>query len=280
MDFDPALLRAFIAVNDSGGFTRAAERLHLTQSAISHQIRRLEEQVGRPLLHRTTRRLTLTEDGEEFLSHAQRILDASDALTRRFHLSPVSGVIRFGVADTYLGARLPSLLGQFARSHPCVRLEVNVSSCPDFRAMVAAGELDMAVVLAEPGQEEDLLLRSTEFVWSAAENFAPPAGDSLPLAFAPAPCLRRQIGLAALERAAQPWHFTFTSASNEGLRAATLAGLGVAVMTRTELVPGLKIVNDELGLPALPKAEYVLVRRPGEQTAATDEFTRLLRDHA
>ena len=138
----------------------------------------------------------------------------------------------------------------------------------------------IVLALAEPGQEDDLLLRSTEFVWSAADNFAPPAGDSLPLAFAPAPCLRRHIGLAALERVAQPWHFTFTSASNEGLRAATLAGLGVAVMTRTELVPGLKIVNDELGLPALPKAEYVLVRRPGEQGAAADEFTRLLQDHA
>lgn len=280
MDFDPALLRTFIAVTETGGFTRAAERLHLTQSAISHQIRRLEEQVGRPLLHRTTRRLGLTEDGQEFLSHAHRILDASDALTRRFNLSPASGVIRFGVADVYLGARLPILLGQFARSHPCVRLEVTVSSNPDFREMVVAGELDMAVVLGEPGREEDLLLRSTEFVWSAAEAFVPPTGDSLPLAFAPAPCLRRQIGLAALERAERPWHFTFTSASNEGLRAATLAGLGIAVMTRTELVPGLKIVNDELGLPALPKAEYVLVRRPGERTAADAEFVRLLQSNA
>ncbi|MCF7220324.1 LysR substrate-binding domain-containing protein [Marilutibacter chinensis] len=280
MDFDPTLLRAFVAVHDSGGFTRAAERLHLTQSAISHQIRRLEEQAGRPLLRRTTRRLALTEDGEEFLSLAQRILDASDALTRRFHLSPVSGVIRFGVSQTFLGARLPTLLGQFARSHPCVRLEVNVASSLDFRAMVAADELDMAVVLVEPDQEDGLLLRSSRFVWSAAESYAPPTGDSLPLAFAPAPCLRRHIGLTALERAGRSWHFTFTSSSNEGLRAATLAGLGVAVMTTSELVPGLKIVDDELGLPPLPKAEYVLVRRPGERSAAAEEFVRLLQDHA
>lgn len=280
MDFDPALLRAFIAVKDTGGFTRAAQRLHLTQSAISHQIRRLEEQVGRPLLYRTTRRLTLTEDGEEFLHHAQRILDASDALTRRFHLSPMSGVIRFGVADTYLGARLPGLLSQFARSHPCVRLEVNVASNLDFRAMLAAGELDMAVVLAEPGREKGTVLQRTQFVWSAAENFVAPVGESLPLAFAPAPCLRRQVGLAALEQAALPWHFTFTSASNEGLRAAALAGLGVGVMTRAELVPGLKIINDELGLPALPKADYVLVRGASGQNPAAGEFARLLRDHA
>ena len=84
MDFDPTLLRAFVAVKETGGFTRAAERLHLTQSAISHQIRKLEEQVGRPLLHRTTRRLTVTEDGEDFLRYATQILDTLDAMTRRF----------------------------------------------------------------------------------------------------------------------------------------------------------------------------------------------------
>ena len=92
MDFDPGLLRAFVAVKETGGFTRAGQRLNLTQSAISHQIRRLEEQAGRQLLRRTTRRLTLTEDGEEFLRHAEQILASLNALTQRFLPSPVSGV--------------------------------------------------------------------------------------------------------------------------------------------------------------------------------------------
>ena len=192
----------------------------------------------------------------------------------------MSGVIRFGVADTYLGARLPTLLGQFARSHPCVRLEVNVSSSPDFRAMVAAGELDMAVVLAEPGQEGDLPLRSTQFVWSAADNFAPPAGDSLPLAFAPSPCLRRQIGLAALERAAQPWHFTFDLGQQRGPARGDAGRAGRRGDDENRTGAGPEDRQREMGLPALPKAEYVLVRRPGERTAADDEFVRLLRDHS
>lgn len=118
MDFDPALLRAFLAVKETGGFTRAAQRLHLTQSAVSHQIRRLEEQVGRPLLHRTTRRLTVTEDGEDFLRYAQQILETLDAMTRRFQPSSISGVVRFGAPDTFMGERLPPLLSQFARSFP------------------------------------------------------------------------------------------------------------------------------------------------------------------
>jgi len=103
MYFDPGLLRAFVAVKETGGFTRAGQRLNLTQSAISHQIRRLEEQVGRQLLQRTTRRLTLTEDGEEFLRHAGQILASLDALTQRFQPSPVSGVVRFGVPESFMG---------------------------------------------------------------------------------------------------------------------------------------------------------------------------------
>src|ERR1700742_2044382 len=102
MDFDPTLLRALIAVKEAGSFTRAAERLYLTQSAVSHQIRRLEEQVGRPLLYRTTRRVTLTEDGNEFAHHAEQILASLDALAGRFQPSLVSGVVRFGVPETYM----------------------------------------------------------------------------------------------------------------------------------------------------------------------------------
>lgn len=123
MDFDPTLLRAFVAVKETGGFTRAAQRLHLTQSAVSHQIRRLEEQVGRPLLYRTTRTLTLTEDGNDFLQHAEQILASLDALSRRFQPSPVCGVVRFGVPETFLGERLPQLLSRFARAFPrCVSM--------------------------------------------------------------------------------------------------------------------------------------------------------------
>lgn len=149
MDFDPTLLRAFVAVKEAGGFTRAAQRLHLTQSAVSHQLRRLEEQVGRPLLYRTTRNLTLTEDGNEFAHQAQQILALLDALASRFQPSPVSGVVRFGVPETYMGERLPPLLSQFARRFAEVRLDVTVSSYLDLRKMINAGELDLAVVLSE-----------------------------------------------------------------------------------------------------------------------------------
>ncbi|HEY9347440.1 MAG TPA: LysR family transcriptional regulator, partial [Inquilinus sp.] len=195
MDFDPALLRAFVAVHDSGGFTRAAERLHLTQSAVSHQIRRLEEQIGRPLLHRTTRKLLLTEDGQEFLRHAEQILRAQDSLTRRFLPSSVSGVVRFGVPENFMGDRLPLLLRRFARGFPQVRLEASVSVCLDLRAKVEAGELDLAVVMSRPGETGGTVLRRTQFAWAAAEGFDWAPGMSLPLALAPPPCPCRAIAV-------------------------------------------------------------------------------------
>ncbi|WP_223621753.1 LysR family transcriptional regulator [Lysobacter sp. ESA13C] len=276
MDFDPTLLRTFIAVNDAGGFTRAAERLHLTQSAVSHQIRRLEEHVGRALLHRTTRRLTLTEDGEDFLRHAEQILQSLDALSRRFQPSPITGAVRFGVPENFIGDRLPNLLCQFTRAFPNVRMDVSVSMSMDLRQMVDADELDLAVVIALPGDDADTVLRRTRFVWVASDSFDIAAGRSLPFAFFPSPCINRQVGVSALDGTAVEWHVMFTSPSQQGLNAAISAGLGITVMVEDDVVPGMRIVDGEYGLPPLPLAQFVLLRRPGGCTPAVAEFGKLV----
>ncbi len=279
MDFDPTLLRTFAAVKEAGSFTRAAERLHITQSAVSHQIRRLEEQVGRSLLYRTTRQLTLTEDGNEFAHHAQQILASLDALASRFKSSPVSGVVRFGVPETYLGERLPPLLSQFARRFPDVRLDVTVSSYLDLRKMIGAGELDLAVVLSDLDESSDeTVLRETQFVWAAAETFEIRRGISLPLVFAPSPCVDRKVGTDALERASIDWHIAFTSSSQEGIRTAVLAGLGVTVQMRDDSRPGMKVIDGQYNLPPLPKANFTLVWSKGNKTPAMREFGQLLLD--
>jgi DNA-binding transcriptional LysR family regulator len=276
MDFDPTLLRAFVAVKESGGFTRAAERLNLTQSAVSHQIRRLEEQVGRPLLHRTTRRLRLTEDGEDFLRHAQQILRSLDALAQRFQPSPISGVVRFGAPENFMGERLPQLLCRFARAFPDVRLEVSVGLHIDLRAMIQAGELDLAVVISSPPVAGGSVLHQAEFVWVAADGFDAVEGASVPLAFSPAPCVSRQVGLAALESAPIDWHIVFTSPSQQDLRAAVMSGLAVAVLTRDEVRPGLRIIDGQYGLPPLPGGEFTLIWSDGGRTPAASEFGQLI----
>ena len=279
MDFDPALLRAFLAVKESGGFTRAAQRLNLTQSAISHQIRRLEEQVGRPLLYRTTRSLTLTEDGNEFLHHAEKILTSLDALKQRFQPSEVAGIVRFGVPESFMGDRLPPLLCQFARAFPAVRLDVSVSNYLDLRAMIAAGELDLAVVMSLSPEPDLTILRRTQFVWAAAETFELPhgaTGATVPLVLQPAPCVNRQVAMTALDGTPVDWYIPFTSPSQQGIRAAVLAGLGITAITREELEPGMKVVSGFYGLPLLPKANFALTWSAGGKTTAAIEFGKML----
>lgn len=278
MDFDPTLLRTFVAVKEAGGFSRAARQLHLTQSAVSHQIRRLEEHAGRPLLYRTTRSLALTDDGEDFLRHAKQVLLTLDGLNQRFRPSPVSGVVRFGVLENFMGERLPTILGQFARAFPAVRLDVSVNPQLDLRALVAAGELDLAVVLRVAGSDAPgVTLRQTQLVWASAETFEPPSRASLPLAFSPAPCIHREVGAAALDRAAIEWHTVFTSHSQQGLRAAVLAGLAVAVLSRQDLETGMKIVDSRFGLPPLPKADFTLIYGNG-QTEAVLTFGKMIEE--
>ena len=277
MDIDPVLLRAFVAVSETGGFTRAARRLNLTQPAVSHQIRRLEEQVGRGLIRRTTRRLTLTDDGEDLLLHAREILAGLDALAQRFRPSPVSGVVRFGAPEAFMGERLPALLCQFSRAFPAVRLDVHVSTYLDLSTMIAAEELDLALVLSTAGGENGgFPLRRAEFGWVAADNFLLSDGASLPLAFHPPNCINRLMGVAALEATSIDWHIAFTSPSEQGIRAAVRSGLAVAVLTRGDLEPGMRLLDGDYGLPVLPGADFVLIRSGGAASPAARAFGEML----
>lgn len=189
----------------------------------------------------------------------------------------VSGVVRFGVPETYMGERLPPLLSRFGRKFPEVRLDVTVSSYLDLRKMINAGELDLAVVLAEPGNGSgETVLRHAQFVWAAAETFEIGRDTSLPLVFAPAPCIDRRVGIGALDGASIEWHIAFTSPSQEGIRAAVLAGLGVTVQLRDDLRPGMKVVDGRYHLPPLPKADFTLIWSTGNKTPAIREFGQLL----
>lgn len=277
MDIDPQLLRAFVAVSETGGFTRAARRLNLTQSAVSHQIRRLEEQVGLPLIRRSTRSLTLTRDGEDFLQLAREILTGFAALSDRFRPSPVTGVVRFGTPEAFMGDRLPALLCRFSRAFPAVRLDVHVSTYLDLSTMIAADELDLAIVLSTAGGEDGgIKLRRADFVWVAADNFVLAGDASLPLAFHPPNCFNRLVGMAALEAAALNWHIAFTSPSEQGLRVAVRSGLAVAVLTRGDIEPGMRVLDGDYGLPSLPGADFMLIRSRNAKFPAARAFAEMI----
>lgn len=276
MDYDPDLLRTFIAVKETGGFTRAGERLHLSQSAISHQIRKLEEQAGTALLTRTTRSVALTEDGEDFLRYAEQILHAQDALARRFRRSSVAGAVRLGVPESYVGDRLPPMLARFSRMFPAVRLDVTVDTYLALRDQIKVGALDLAVVLALEDDPASTFLRRTRFVWAAASSFDVSPDTPLPLAFAPNPCLHRQVGTGALEHVNLEWRVAFTSPSQQGLRAAVKAGLAITAVPEEDLEAGMVAVDGHYGLPPLPEASFRLLWSPSGKTPATEALAQQL----
>src|SRR6202035_4573530 len=139
LDLD--LLRSFVSVVDAGGFTRAGERVHRTQSTVSQQIKRLEESFGRPLLYRDGKRVTPTEEGERLLSYARRILALADEAREAVARPTGAGVVRLGVSEDFGAYHLTQMLSDFARSRPGLRLHVRCGLSVHLRHGVERGEL-------------------------------------------------------------------------------------------------------------------------------------------
>lgn len=275
MDIDPTLLRALAAVKQTGGFTQAAARLNVTQSAVSHQIRRLEQVVGRQLVGRTTRAVTLTDEGEAFLAEAHRVLSALDELDRRFRGKTLGGVVRLGLPDSFLGLQLPDLLARFAVRFPEVQLDVSVGMSLDLSGMVNSGELDLAVVMDVEGVADGPVLRSEQLVWAAAETFRN-VRSPLPLALYPPPCVNRRVVLDALRQHEIAWRVAFTCPSPDGIAAAVQSGLAVTAIGRSELKSGIREVGMDHCLPPLPKGVFRLVRSGGDRSEAACELEHLI----
>src|ERR1700692_3262592 len=150
---DLELLRSFVSVVDSGGFTRAGERIHRTQSTVSQQIKRLEDDVGQPLLNRTGKDVTPTEAGERLLSYARRLLSFS-AVTRDVWARPGhEGAVRLGVPEDFAAYRLTKLLASFSRSHPGLRLDVRADQSANLKRDLERGDLDLELFKRAAGEK-------------------------------------------------------------------------------------------------------------------------------
>lgn len=263
-NLDPACLRAFITVVDSGSFTAAAARLLRGQSAISLQIRRLEDQLGVRLLDRGPRQVGLTSEGELIIDQARRLLALNDTLVSRAREPELAGVVRLGVPEDFATMRLPNMLAGFVRAHPRVSLEVTCELTHDLLQRFELGEFDLVLVKREPaapafGQR----VWQENMVWVAGSTSSLPDGDEpLPLVCSPRPCVLRQQAAQALDRAGRAWRIAYSCGSLAGNYAALRAGLGVAPLP-FDMVPADLVVLNDAGLPPLPDIETVLVEAAG-----------------
>jgi DNA-binding transcriptional LysR family regulator len=258
VDIDTDLLRAFLAVLEEQGFTAAARRLNRSQSAVSMQVRRLEERVGRQLLLRGDGPARPSEAGELFLGYARRMLALNDEALRTLGDAPGGGRVRLGVMDDYGAAILPPLLAQFRRLHPQIAVELRTGLTG--RLLEQLGEaFELVIAMHPPGAGQGRLLRREPALWIAPPDAAPEQEAVLPLALYPQGCLFRAWALAALDGSGRRWRIAFESPSLAVIEAAVRAGLGIGVAKAGTTATDLR---RPAGLPELPVAEIALHRAP------------------
>jgi DNA-binding transcriptional LysR family regulator len=274
LDID--LLRSFVSVVDAGGFTRAGERVHRTQSTVSQQIRRLEDALGCALLDRNGRQATPTEEGERLLSYARRILalaaEARDVVAR-----PASdGVLRLGLPEDFAAYRLAELLSDFARSRPGLRLDVRCGLSVRLARDLERGELDLALFKRDAGESGGIAHWPERLRWVTSRRHPPGArSGSLPLAVYEQGCLYRNRAIHALEAAGRAWHIAYTSPNLPGIQAAVSAGLGVSILPDVAILADHAVLGASDGFPPIPHTELALVAAP-DATPATRRLADVL----
>jgi len=265
---DLALLQAFSAVVDSGSFTRAAQYLCRTQSAVSMQLRKLEDLTGHQLLHRDSRNIKLTEEGEVLLGYARRMIRLNEEALVALDQPHAQGHVRLGMPDDYAHQFLPGVLAHFAHAYPRVQLEVIGALSGDLLNRVEAGELDVALITRQPKRRRGQVLRTEHLVWTGSRQHLAYEASPLPLALFPEGCVFREHALAALDAAQIPWRIAYTSQSFAGGKLAVSGGLALTVVAQSMVPPEWRVLGAEHALPRLPEIEIALHRAPGTLSPA------------
>lgn len=265
---DAELLRSFVAIADHGGFTRAAEVVNRTQSAISMQMKRLEEDVlQRSLFERDGRQVRLTPEGQVLLGYARRILKLHGEVLTTLREPHMVGSVRIGTPDDYVMRFLPGILSRFAQSYPLVQVEVH---CEPSYLLLQRRDLDLSIVTREPGTEIGQLLRRERFVWAEAPGFNTHEQRPMPLAMFNTDCFCRAWACNALDSLDMAYRVAYTSPSLSALLAVVGAGLAVSAQLQSVVPPELRLLGPAEGMPELPLASIMLLRSERNRSQASE----------
>lgn len=267
MTFDLDALRTFVLGIELGSFAQAADRLNRSTSAVSAQLKKLEQQTGLLLLQKSGRRLMLTDDGELLMAYGRRLLALNDEAFSALSGRDIAGSVRIGLQEDFGETLLPELLGQFSRAHPLIQISARIGRNGELLQGIRQGELDLA--LCWQGEEATRFMQplmAVPLCWIGSDEpqFTQwtEQGDVLPLVLFDAPCVMRTRAIDALDHAAIPWRVAFTSRSLSGIWAAAAAGLGVTLRSEFGLPAGLQ----RLQHPLLPQvADLGLVLHLGQE---------------
>ncbi|MBY3118160.1 LysR substrate-binding domain-containing protein [Rhizobium laguerreae] len=280
--FDLDVLRTFSTGMELGNFAKAAERLGRSTSAVSAQLKKLEEQAGTPIFRKAGRGLALTDAGETMLGYARRLLELNDEAAAAVNSVELEGWVRLGLQEDFGETLLPDVLGRFARAHPKVRIEARVVRNAELLERVTSGKLDLALAWSDGTLTAHCeRIGEVPMRWIGPSEGQPgwqaASGEPMPLASLEAPCLLRSAATKALDEAGISWRLAFVSPSLGGLWAATAAGLGLTIRTPIGLPAKVwPLAPETIGLPDLPKLGLVLHRAEAEPQPAAARLAELV----
>lgn len=258
MNLDLDLLRTFVAVADLNTFAAAAAAVCRTQSAVSQQMQRLEQLVGKELFARHGRNKLLTEHGIQLLGYARKILRFNDEACMSLMFSNLQGVLTLGASDESADTILPFLLNRISSVYPKLALDVSVKRNAFMVEMLKENEVDLVVTTHRPGQYDCLTLRTSPTHWYCAADYVLQKGEPIPLVLLDDPSPFRDMVLTALNEASIPWRLAYVASTLPAVRAAVKAGLGVTARPVEMMSPDLRVLGQSEGLPSLPDTEYLL----------------------
>ncbi|RWM04684.1 LysR family transcriptional regulator [Mesorhizobium sp.] len=271
LDLD--VVKAFVAVADHRSFTRAAASLNRTQSAVSMQIKRLEDRLGVELFHRSNVNVDLSPAGEGLLGYARRLLVLNDEAVGSLREHKLEGVVRLGVMEDYGALVVPPLLAGFVLGYPRVNVEMETGLTATMTDRLGEA-FDLVIAMHPQGHGGGELLRREQAVWAAGSSHTVEQQGPLPVALYPQGCLFRKWAMEALDTARRPWRLAFVSHSLAAVEAIAAEGLAVTVVKAGTFPSRLRPLDERDGMPRLPAADIRLHRAPNLSRAAS-----LLADH-
>jgi len=262
LNLDLDLLRTFVAVADLNTFAAAAAAVRRTQSAVSQQMQRLEQLVGKELFARHGRNKLLTEHGIQLLGYARKILRFNDEACTSLMYSNVQGVLTIGASDDTSDTILPFLLNRVTSVYPKLAVDVRVKRNPFMMEMLNQGEVDLVVTTSSPMNFSWQVLRTSPTLWYCAADYIFQRGEAIPLVLLDEPNPYRDMAIDYLNEAGIPWRISYVASTLSAVRAAVKAGLGVTARPVEMMSSDLRVMGRAEGLPTLPDTEYLLCRNP------------------
>ncbi|MCA1368155.1 LysR family transcriptional regulator [Bradyrhizobium sp. BRP14] len=279
LPLDSDLLRTFLAVADTGNLTRAADAVRRTQSAVSMQIRKLENQIGLPLFERHSRGVVLTAQGRRLVDNARRIVALLDDTAAAMRLPALDGSVRIGISEEYINSTLPKALGAFAAVHPGVEVTVQQGISMSNLAALEAGEIDIAVVFEPGGRTRNEVLMVDPTVWVTSDQHGTHERQPVPIAtytyVEGGWC--DDLAMRSLKKRGIESRIAYVSRTSSGLIAAVVSGLAIAPLSRSAIPPGCRELTEEDGFGIIDMSNVVLRIRREDRSPTVDAMADAIR---